>query len=281
MILLAALLLAEARPPAWSTTPWARAPIASADFESHPAFDRAGGRLYFVRSSPEFRGWKILEATCHAGRWSEPKPPSFAGVGVEADPFLTDDGKTLFFISSRKEDGVEGRGLDLWRVDRPRPSAPWGKPQRLPEPLNSAGNEWFPRLASDGWLYFGSDRPGGHGQTDIYRGRQVGGRWQVENLGAEVNSASDEYEADISRDGRRMILMADGDLFLVKSSHGRWHERVKLSPEINSAQMEVGALFSPNGTSFLFARDLGRGRGSGEFLLARKGKNENWPPRCG
>lgn len=280
------LLLVGASPAAkWTTRAWQVEPISSKDFESHPAFDVRQSTLYFVRSSPAFRGWKILSTSCRGGRWSEPQPVSFAGDGVEADPFLTRDGKTLFFLSSRKDDGLTGRGLDLWRVDRPRPSAPWGKPVRLAEPVNSTGNEWFPRVAADGWLYFGSDRKGGLGQTDIYRARQVASTWRIENLGPAVNSAGDEYEAEISPDGRRMILMADGDLFSLTNSNGRWGGRTKLGPDVNSAEMEVGPLFSPTGRSLLFARDFGKAAlpvgGSGEMVLATSGKRESWPPHCG
>jgi hypothetical protein len=271
--------------PSWTTRLWQVEPISSAEFESHPAFDRRNATIYFVRSSPAFRGWRILESMCRGGRWSAPQPPSFAGEGVEADPFVARGGRTLFFISSRKDDGVTGHGLDLWRVDRRLRSSAWGKPVRLPEPVNSAGNEWFPRLAADGWLYFGSDRRGGLGATDIYRARQVRGRWRVENLGEAVNSSGDEYEAEISSDGRGMILMADGDLYSVTYSNGRWGARTRLGPEVNSTEMEVGPLFSPSGRSFLFARDFGTARlpmgGSGELMLATSGNRDDWPPRCG
>lgn len=268
----------------WSASIWQANPVTSVEFESHPAFDPAGSTLYFVKSSTAFRGWKILQTSCHDGKWSKPEPASFAGDGVEADPFLTRDGLTIFFISSRKDDGVSGRSLDLWRVDRPNLSAPWGRPMRLPEPVNSTGNEWFPRLAQDGWLYFGSDRPGGLGLTDIYRARQIGDKWRVENLGPDLNSAGDEYEGEVSPDGRSMILMADGDLYFVSRTGDRWSRRTKLGPQINSDAMEVGALFSPSGNSFLFARDFGKAAlpagGSGELMLATSGKAENWPPTC-
>jgi hypothetical protein len=268
----------------WATGLWQPAGISSTQFESHPAFDRANRTLYFVRSNPSFAGWKILESHCRKGAWSEPQPPSFAGKGVEADPFLTPDGKRLYFISTRRDDGVTGRGLDIWYVERTGPSSGWGRPVRLSQRVNSAGAEWFPRPARDGWLYFGSDRPGGFGATDIYRARLVRGFWKVENLGREVNGSGDEYEAEISPDGSRMILMADGDLYLLTYRNGAWRNRTKLGPEINTGEIEVGALFSPDGKAFLFARDFGKAAlpvgGSGELVLASNGGSGSWPPSC-
>ena len=155
----------------------------------------------------------------------------------------------------------------------------WGTPVRLPEPLNSTGNEWFPRLAGDGWLYFGSDRPGGLGRTDIWRGRQgADGRWTVENAGAALNGPGDEYEPLISPDGGRMLLMTSEGYFESRRTETGWTQRVRLGPEINMNGSEIGALFSPSGRAFLFARNVGAER-SGEFLLAGE-PEAGWPPPC-
>ena len=116
MILAGMMLLASA----WDVSDWRPAPLSSAAFESHPAFDRRGSALYFVRSRPNFSGWRLQIITCRGGRWSEPQAPSFAGDGAEADPFITRDGGALYFISSRSEAGVRQRELDIWRVTRQR-----------------------------------------------------------------------------------------------------------------------------------------------------------------
>ncbi|MEA3041340.1 MAG: hypothetical protein QOC65_829 [Sphingomonadales bacterium] len=270
-----ALLLQAAT---WQVEAWQPAPVSSPAFESHPAFDQRGRALYFVRSSARFTGWRLQVSHCRGGRWTEPAEPAFAGDGLEADPFVTADERTLYFISSRSEAGVRQSELDIWRVTRRR-NGRWSAAERLPEPVNTAGNEWFPRLARDGWLYFGSDRPGGLGGTDIWRARRRGGRWAVENLGAGVNGTGDEYEAEIARDGRHMLLMADGDLWTAARGRGGWGARARLGPEINGARLEVGPLLAPDGRAFLFARDTG-GAASGELFLARSGRARSWPPRC-
>jgi Tol biopolymer transport system component len=259
--------------------PWTPAGVSSPRFESHAAFDPKTGDMYFVRSSPQFQGWRILMSHCTAAGWGTPEPPAFAGDGVEADPFFTPDGRGLYFISSRTTDGIKGRGLDLWRVDRDD-SGVWGTPTRLPEPLNSTGAEWFPRPSADGSLYFGSDRPGGLGATDIWRARKNGtGQWTVTNLGSAVNTAGDEYEAAPSPDGQRLIVMSDGGLYDTHLSHDAWSPRVALGPEINQTGLVVGPLFSPSGRSLLFARDT-KGPASGEFFVWRERSDEAWPPEC-
>jgi WD40 repeat protein len=259
--------------------PWKPAGISSPLFESHAAFDPRNGDLYFVRSTPAFEGWRILVSHCTAKGWSDPKPPVFAGDGVEADPYFTADGGSLCFISTRSRNGVKGKDLDIWRVDRSADGA-WGTPERLPEPVNSGGPEWFPRPGPEGWLYFGSARAGGLGGNDIWRARADStGHWTAENLGPEVNTAGQEYEALPSPDGSRLIVMADGGLYETRKIQTGWSPRVKLGADVNASGTEIGAVFSPSGQSLLFSRDT-KGPDSGEFFVWHEDGSEAWPPEC-
>jgi len=275
-----ALLAALAAAPvhAGEVVPWQPRHIASELFESHGAFDPINGDFYFVRSSREFRGWRILFSHCEAQGWSTPVDVPFAGDGVEADPWFTLDGRHLYFISTRSTDGAKHKDLDIWRVDRDAQGR-WGEPQRLPAPVNSRGQEWFPRLAADGWLYFGSDRPGGHGKTDIWRARaDAGGQWQVENLGDAINGPGNEYEPLPSPDGRSLIVMADDGLYRSERSDQGWTPKRKLDAVTGNGS-EIGAAFSPSGKSLLFARDV-KGDRSGEFFVWHIEGEEAWPPAC-
>jgi len=262
-----------------SVTPWQPPHISSQQFESHPAFDPRNGDLYFVRSSRDFIGWRILVSHCTAQGWSVGKAPPFAGDGQEADPWFTADGRSLYFISSRSVGGVARKDLDIWRIDRDE-AGHWGVPQRLPEPVNSTGAEWFPRLSADGWLYFGSSRPGGLGKNDIWRARaDADGQWKVENLGPALNTAGDDYEPLPSPDDRRMVLMADGGLYESHRVGDGWSPRTKLGPDINVNGSEIGAAFSPDGKAMLFARDT-KGPQSGELFVLREPGAADWPAAC-
>jgi hypothetical protein len=257
---------------------WTPPGVSSAQFESHAAFDPLSGDFYFVRSSPTFEGWRILLSHCGVGGWSTPQPPSFAGDGVEADPWFTPDGRALYFISTRSSDGIKREDLDIWRVERDADGR-WGEPRRLPEPVNSAGKEGFPRLAADGWLYFGSNRQGGYGKTDIWRARENDGHWVAENAGEAINGPGDEYEPLPAPDGSWMLVEGDDSLYRVRRAVNGWGKREKLPAEINANGSEIGAAFSPSGRTVLFARDT-KGPLSGEFFVWHQGVAEAWPPRC-
>ncbi len=258
---------------------WKAPGVSSPLFESHAAFDPLTGELLFVRSSKEFKGWHLLASHCGATGWTEPRPPAFAAPGLEADPFFTPDGHELYFISTRATGSLSSKDLDIWRITRDT-SGRWGTPERLPEPVNSSGAEWFPRPAPDGWLYFGSDRPGGQGKTDIWRARTAAnGQWQVENLGPSVNGPGGEYEPLPSPDGKHLIIEADDGLYESDRQGDGWSARHRLGPAINVNGSEIGALFSPSGHSLMFARDI-QGDDSGEFFVWHIQGAEDWPPRC-
>jgi hypothetical protein len=259
--------------------PWTPMGISSDSYESHAAFDPLTGDFFFVRSSKNFTGWRILRTHCTAGRWEAPTEAPFAGAGVEADPFFTSDGKSVYFISTRLAGSQESSDLDIWRAERDA-GGQWLAPVELPAPVNSSSAEWFPRPAADGWLYFGSDRAGGAGRNDIWRAREVKpGQWHVENLGPHINSAADEYEPLLSPDGGHLIVATSDGLYQSDLVRGQWTAKRKLGPPISTNGTELGALFSPSGQSLLFGRDTGEAK-SGEFLVWRIRGHEKWPPPC-
>ena len=259
---------------------WDLPGIASPMWESHPAIDPLTGDLWFVRSDKKFEGWRILTSHCADGRWSEPKATPFARAGLEADPYFTPDGHTLYFISTRAIGSGTSGALDIWRADR-NASGGWGVPQRLPAPVNSPEAEWFPRPAADGWLYFGSRRPGGRGKDDIWRARQdAKGAWRVENVPG-LNSAGAEYEFQPAPDGSWGVLATDEGLYRTVKDGKGWRRAEKFGKPVNVDKTEIGPMIAPDGKSFVYSRDAGGDRSGELFVVRLDGAAKNWPPVCG
>jgi hypothetical protein len=267
------------------TRRWTPASIASAAYESSPSFTPDGREMYFFRADKSFGNYRLMVSRCEHGAWSVPEPPSFASTlpVLEADPFVSIDGKQLYFISSRHKQSRPGdEDLDIFVVDRDVRGS-WGTPRRLPEPVNSPGAELLPRLMADGRLLFGSSRDGGLGLGDIYIGTRMNGAWTVENAGPPISTAANEYEAEISRDGKTLVVVADrGDrshLYLVQHEHTGWKETGRIPARDDVFQ--VGPLLSPGADQLLFAQafeDL-----SGELFLyeLKPGRAlPTWPPAC-
>jgi len=246
--------------------------ISTGDYESHPAFTPDGATLFYLKDAPNFSFWTMVVSKFENGQWQPPQLAPWSGQYRDADPFITPDGKRLYFISDRpiddKADKSKRKDLDIWMVERDGDA--WSAPKRLDAPVNSPGNEWFPTLAADGTIYFGSDREGGLGATDLYRCRLVDGKYQpAENLGPNVNSPADEYEPLINADQSILIFMASGrpdekgggDLYVTKAVDGKWQPARNLPVPINTPFMEIAPKISPDGKYFFFTSTRGVFRG--------------------
>jgi Tol biopolymer transport system component len=145
---------------------WTPAAISTPGYESSPTFTPDGRTMFFLSADKDFQNYRLMESRCEKGGWSAPVPPSFAMPlpVIEADPFVSPDGKRLYYISSRHAPAKED--FDIWYVERSAAGG-WGEPQRLPEPVNSPAAELLPRVDAGGRLIFGSSRDGSAGGGDI------------------------------------------------------------------------------------------------------------------
>jgi Tol biopolymer transport system component len=266
---------------------WTPERISSDQYESSPSFAPDGRSMIFMRANPQFSAYRLMQSHCGPQGWSAPQPLSIAAPlpASEADPFITADGRQLWFVSNRPFPGKQGDDLDIWVSEKTSDGHDgWGPPRRLPEPINSAQSELLPRRLPDGRLFFGSDRPGGLGGNDVYMATpQADGSWRVANLGAPLNTASNDYEVEMSADGNQAVVVSDREgrshLYrYARDGKQGWRPlgRVPARDEV----FQVGPLLSPKADRLLFAQ--ADGPRSGELFLIdlQAGADPSWPPAC-
>ena len=135
--------------------------ISTGDYDTHPAFSPDGKTLYFLKCTADINTCTICVSHFKNNRWTEPMVAPFSGQYWDVDPFVTKDGKTVYFSSNRplKEGDPAKADTDIWKVDVT--SSGWGPPVRLDSPISSKGSEYYPTLADNGTIYFGSTCDGG------------------------------------------------------------------------------------------------------------------------
>ncbi len=130
--------------------------------------------------------WELWKAYLMDGRLKHKKRIDFDTATADyLYPFITEDGKNLYFASNR----IEGKGgYDIYYVNI-KGDTIGSHPIAMPS-INSEYDELSPFLYKDS-LLFSSNRPGGLGGFDMYY-RDVTKTNAIINLGYPVNTDADE-----------------------------------------------------------------------------------------
>ncbi len=139
-------------------------------FQPHGIFSNNGNTFIFsAMTKPEMEGGHrdIYISNKVNGEWEAPKliSPLINSEADDDSPFLSEDGKTLYFSS--KGHNSSG-GYDFFKSEMV--NGQWTYPENLGYPMNSAGDDIYLTFTKDGKAgFFSSNRTGGFGGMDIYR----------------------------------------------------------------------------------------------------------------
>ena len=197
-------------------------------------------------------------------RSTKPVPPKFAPDWGNADPHLSSDGKSLYFISNcaAAEDIGSTPAFHIWSLDL---AAGSDKPVRLPAPINIPGRDnWSPSMASNGDLCFGCDRIAAHGGFKIWVSHRTP-TWHsmIEELVDSINTTGNEVEPWIAPDGSYPIFSGTArkdstgqyELYLSRRITGVWQGAHPVGGGINTTKSEFNQSVSHDGTWLYFSSD--------------------------
>ncbi len=199
----------------------------------------------------------IMEMKRKSGKWSSPEVAHFSGKYSDADPFITRDGKWMYFISRRpvSKGADPKRDWDIWRMKRKKNR--WGKAERLAEPVNSDKDDLYPGLTKDGTLYFGSRRDGAVRGGDLFYAKKSGkGFGNPVALNSMINSGS-EGDLYVAADETYLIFVSRGrsegsGLYISFRTNGDWGKPVNMGPDINATGGEYCPMVSQDGRYLFF-----------------------------
>jgi hypothetical protein len=218
----------------------------------------------FARSDAEFANSRVWLQRRTGEGWSAPEPAPLSPGFADSDPWLTPDGRWLYFVSNRPAPGrdAERRDLDLWRLAIDAEGG-FGEPEHLGAAVNSPGLELGPEL-HEGVLYFNSTRAGGPAPLALYRAEldDQGRPGAAEALPPPFNDGAQQGDFTLSPDGRYALFWsqragsAAGDLYAVRRRGEGWDSTaLRLPSPFNSAGFDFTPGFSSDGRLLRFASD--------------------------
>lgn len=157
------------------------------------SFSPDGQMMYLTKARREPNAptsVEIFTSTRSDAKWSAPVKYEITAdtISTYGHPAVSPDGEYLYFVSNMP--GGYG-GKDIWRISLKERQ---GSLMNLGPDINTAGDDDFPYVRSDGTLYFSSDGHPGMGGLDLFKAVSIGeNRWKIENLRNPINSSGDDF----------------------------------------------------------------------------------------
>ena len=232
-----------------------------------------GLSLFFSSTRPGgFGKWDLWVTTRETrdGNWGTPVNlgPTVNSSASDLSSSISADGLSLYYGSWWAGYGKN----DIWVTTRETTEDDWGTPVNLGPTVNSSSEDWSPSISTDGLtLFFGSNRPGGLGNWDIYVTTRAtkDDDWSAPvNLGPTVNSSALDYGPCISADGLTLFFTSvrpggygNNDIWVTTraTTEDDWGTPVNLGPIVNSLANEGIPSISADGREIYFS-DGGYGK---------------------
>lgn len=225
-----------------------------------------GKEIYWTASGTYGREQKIFFLKQENGIWGPPSVASFSTDAPSGGPFISHDGKRLFFQSKRQTNLKEKpkRDSDIWMVERI--ASHWGEPKKLGKQINTKYHEAFASISKKNNLFIQANYPDKSlGAWDIYMAKKTNGQYSEPiNLGSAVNSSFSECVPYISPDESYIIFHSSRpggynqghELYIsFQNRDGNWTKAKNMGKEININDAIISSPYvSPDGKFLFFTR---------------------------
>jgi Tol biopolymer transport system component len=247
--------------------------VVSTPFEEAAAtFTPDGKTVYFYQGTVCMT---VCSSTFANGKWTKPEVVPFSGLWSDWDPFLSPDGKRLFFVSNRPlEDASPGKSKKkshLWYADHFSGDR-WSSPHLLQAAFNlDSVNNFAPSVSSTGTLFFCSNGRDGHKGMGSYYAKQLGDHYDSPKL-LTLNGAEETQDPFIAPDESYIILVSGNDLYISFRKGDVWSAGQKLGPQVNNGDAIWDPTVSPDGKMLYYTS----ARIKGFFTRNRQGPALNY-----
>ena len=196
------------------------------------------------------------------GSWTAPDTVLTDQYHGFNDPFLSNDGNRLYYISNyRTEEDTVRSDIDIWYSERMADGKSWSAPINAGPNINSVKNEYYISFNQEGTMYFATNFYNERsGNFDIYKSEYRNGKFQkAEKLGPAVNTGAYEADVFIAPDESYIIFAAgrrsnigQGDLYISFKVNGEWTKSKNMGPAVNTEGHELCPYVTPDGKYLMY-----------------------------
>lgn len=252
----------DQKPPGLKPEVFAPGIVSTEKNELNCVFSPDGNEVYFTV-------WKdgvntIMMMKQKSGKWSERAIAPFSGKYSDVDPFITADGRRLYFSSMRPVNITgDPKDSDIWYIER-NATDDWSQPLRLNTPNSPGKDDYYTSICSSGTLYFSMfEKHGSPG--NIFRSQLVNGQYMpAEGVEYPINTEFNEHDPFVSPDESYLIFTSDrpggygkGDLYIsFQKEDDKWTEPKNMGGGINSSGYDFCPMLSQDGKYLFFTRNI-------------------------
>jgi Tol biopolymer transport system component len=230
--------------------------VSTPEDEFAPTFTPDGTVVYFSGGSDRIYFSKLVH-----GKWAQPKVATFSGQWKDMDPFISPDGKRLFFSSYRPLDNEAQdkprKYAHIWYVDH-LSGDNWSIAHHLDAPANlERVNNYAPSISRSGTLCFFSPS-----RDTLYKRKSYYAKWLGDHYDEPkpllLNDA--EVKDTFIAPDERYILFANGnDIYISYRDGNSWAIGQKLGPQVNDGGTNAAPYVSPDGKILYYSSSHTKG----------------------
>ncbi|MDG5799645.1 hypothetical protein QA597_04630 [Marinilabiliaceae bacterium ANBcel2] len=206
----------------------------------------------------------IVYIRYEGGVWRHPQVVSFSGEYRDEDPFISSDGKRLYFSSTRPVNGEEDEGVwNLWYVKRN--GSQWGEPTCIV--IDTTRHERHPTVSDGGALFYYADYGSNRVSFDFDHSSiymvELQHQGELSSSAARVVISSDgsDYSPVISSNGRLLFFASNREggkggsdiYFSHKNEEGEWEKEQNAGRLVNSSYSTHYPVFTPDNEILFFS----------------------------
>ena len=217
------------------------------------SFSPDGKTVYFSRGG---NYWTVCLAKKQGDTWLRPQVAAFSGTWRDTDPFVSPDGRRLFFVSNRPLDGMPkdkpNKNYHLWYVDHVQGDQ-WGTPHHIDGKVNlDSSSDYGPSVSAKGTLFWCSrDREGNKGMQGFYA-TWLGDHYDQPKL-LSISGAESVQDPFVAPDESYLVFLNGMDIYISMRQGDGWAPAQKLCPQVNNGDYNSSPYVSRDGKTLYYS----------------------------